>query len=163
MVSLAPPLLSSAEGAPPAGTTAGAERAPDDAQARRAQDINRATMSPFCPGRTLDGCPSPYAAKWREDIRRWVSEGVSNDEIRSRLNARTNEDLTGAPSTVLDSVLPILAVVLSLLLLVFLLRVLVKPGKAPAPRKRRPKEDVPPADPKKLDERLDDELNDLDG
>ncbi len=96
-------------------------------QARRAAEIYKTTMSPFCPGRTVDACPSPNATAWRDDIRRWVSEGVNTEEIRRRLDARTDQDLTGAPSTALDSVLPLGATVLSLVLLGFLLRLLVKP------------------------------------
>lgn len=54
----------------------------------RARDLSRTTLSPFCPGRTLYDCPSPRAAAWRHDIREWVDEGVSNREIRARLEAR---------------------------------------------------------------------------
>jgi len=66
-----------------------------DAKARR---ISGQLMSPFCPGRTLNECPSPSAAEWREDIREWVGEGVSAPEIRRRLEERAPEaDLTGDP------------------------------------------------------------------
>lgn len=95
-------------------------------QVRRAAEISKTTMSPFCPGRTVDACPSPNATAWREDIRRWVGEGLSTEEIRHRLKARADQDLSGAPSTALDSVLPVLATVLSLVLLGLLLRLLVK-------------------------------------
>lgn len=96
-------------------------------QARRAAEIYKTTMSPFCPGRTVDACPSPYAAEWRDDIRRWVVEGVPTDEIRRRLKARSDHDLTGAPSTAMDGVLPFAVTALALVLLVLLLRVLIKP------------------------------------
>jgi cytochrome c-type biogenesis protein CcmH/NrfF len=90
---------------------------------RRAQEIIRTTMSPFCPGRTLDSCPSPSAADWRDDVRKWVLEGVPTQEIRERLTRRVPElDLTGAPSTALDAVLPILVSVMAVLLLALLLR-----------------------------------------
>ncbi len=100
----------------------------NDEQARRAAEIYKTTMSPFCPGRTVDACPSPNATAWRDDIRRWVAEGVETDEIRRRLAARSEQDLSGAPSTVLDSVLPIGATVVSLVVLGLLLRLLVKPA-----------------------------------
>lgn len=151
-------------------------------QLQRAQDITRTTMSPFCPGRTLDACPSEYATQWRKDIRQWVSEGVPAEEIKRRLDARTDHDLTGAPSTSLDAVLPWLVAVLALCLLVLLLRVLVRPerkqrrgqqpddtsaatgspaakgepGGAGGPAAKT----APPERP--LDERLDDELRSLD-
>ena len=66
-----------------------------DAKARR---ISGQLMSPFCPGRTLNECPSPSATEWREDIREWVGEGVPAPEIRRRLEERAPEaDLTGDP------------------------------------------------------------------
>lgn len=137
-------------------------------QARRSLDLNRTVMSPFCPGRTLDGCPSPNAAAWRDDIRTWIKEGKSNEEIRKLLNQRTDQDLTGAPSTALDSVLPILVSVLAVLLLVLLLRVLLKPGSSPTPPEKKARagtrsgEPVPGADPRAIDQRLEDELRNLD-
>jgi cytochrome c-type biogenesis protein CcmH/NrfF len=97
-------------------------------QLQRSAEIYKTTMSPFCPGRTLDACPSPNATAWRDDIRQWVSEGLSTEEIRRRLGQRTEQDLTGAPSTALDAVLPFGATVLSLVLLGVLLRLLVKPN-----------------------------------
>lgn len=63
---------------------------------RRAVGIYRNTQSPFCPGRTLDDCPSESAATWRRDIRTWVGEGATNAEIRERLAARAQDfDLSG--------------------------------------------------------------------
>ena len=113
-------------------TSAHAETAAadDSDEAKRAQDITRTVMSPFCPGRTLEACPSPYATEWREDIREWVAEGVSTEEIKKRLKARTpDKDLTGTPSTVMDSVLPALVSVVAVVLLVLLLRGLLRPTK----------------------------------
>lgn len=101
-------------------------------QLQRSAEIYKTTMSPFCPGRTLDACPSPNATAWRDDIRHWVAEGLSTEEIRHRLAQRTEQDLTGAPSTALDAVLPFGATVLSLVLLGALLRLLVKPAPTPA-------------------------------
>lgn len=127
-----------------------------EAMERRVQDIIRSTMSPFCPGRTLDSCPSPRAADWRDDVRRWVAEGVSTQEIRDRLGERAPEvDLTGAPSTALDAVLPVLVTVVAILLLALLLRALLV--------RKRSSEEKPakPAD-GASDRRLDEELARLD-
>lgn len=132
-------------------------------QSRRAAEIYKTTMSPFCPGRTVDGCPSPYATEWREDIRAWVSQGVPTDEIRRRLKERTDQDLTGAPSTALDAVLPILAVVLALALLGFLLRVLVRPSASkPASATKQKRTSGKKTTEQELDERLERELEQLD-
>jgi len=132
-------------------------------QSRRAAEIYKTVMSPFCPGRTVDACPSPYAAEWRDDIRRWVGEGASTEEIRRRLKERTDKDLSGAPSTALDSVLPIVATVMSLALLGLLLRVLVRPTKTGTAKTGSTKATTSKkATEKELDERLERELEQLD-
>lgn len=65
--------------------------------ATRARQIEKSTLSPFCPGKTLYDCPSPAAAEWRADIQRWVREGASATEVRARLQARRPDfDLEGA-------------------------------------------------------------------
>lgn len=85
-----------ARAAPPAEASPNAESsegqrslAPlSDAQERQAKSIFRTTRSPFCPGSTLDDCPSSQAADWRTDIRRWVKEGETATSIQGRLQQR---------------------------------------------------------------------------
>ncbi len=140
-------------------STACAEAAGED---KRAQDLARTIMSPFCPGRTLEACPSPYATEWREDIRKWVAEGVSSEEIRARLAARRpDKDLTGAPTTAADSFLPAILSVMAVVALVLLLRRLLKP--APTGAARTTSSAEPKArDPELLEARLNEELAHLD-
>jgi cytochrome c-type biogenesis protein CcmH/NrfF len=124
---------------------------------RRAQDIIRTTMSPFCPGRTLDSCPSPKAGDWRDDVRRWVAEGVSTTEIRDRLAERAPEvDLTGAPSTALDAVLPVVVTIVALALLFLLLRALLGRSRRQAEAATSEPQDS------NVERRLDEELARLD-
>jgi cytochrome c-type biogenesis protein CcmH/NrfF len=113
---------------------------------RQAESLSRSIMSPFCPGRTVSACPSPNAHAWRDDIRKWVREGVSADEIRSRLAAREPEhNLLGAPPNRLGWALPIGLGLLSLAVLVLALRYLMRARPAPAPKKGdAQKESVPP-------------------
>lgn len=93
---------------------------------RQAESIARSIMSPFCPGRTVSGCPN--AGPWREDIRRWVGEGVDAEEIRRRLHERfPQHDLMGVPKNRLGWVLPVSVGVAFLGFLVFLLRYLIGP------------------------------------
>jgi len=66
----------------------GAAEVDADAAQQRAGGIIARTASPFCPGKTLEACPSPGAAEWRADIRRWTAAGVETSEIRERLQAR---------------------------------------------------------------------------
>lgn len=99
---------------------------------REAESIARTVMSPFCPGRTLSSCPN--AGPWREDIRKWVGEGVSAEEIRRRLYERVPEtNLTGIPPNRLGWFLPIGAALLAVGGLVVAMRFLVKPSPAIEP------------------------------
>ncbi len=73
-----------------------------------AMSIIRSTMSPFCPGKTLDACPSSSATEWRADIRRWVAEGKSREEIHASLEARApGFDLEGRPGRSWDWSIPV--------------------------------------------------------
>lgn len=64
----------------------------------RVASLGRSLMSPFCPGRTLQACPSGQAAAWLADVRAWVAEGRTDAEIVRRLQARVpGFDLAGPP------------------------------------------------------------------
>lgn len=129
--------------------------------ARRAVDLERELMSPFCPGLTLYSCTSSNAAAWRADIHAMVRQGMTNGEIRARLQARVpGFDLTGRPAGDRSWVLPLAAAVLATLLLVVALA-----------RMRRRRRDEPPADDAEptdaaadetLEARIDEELEHLD-
>jgi cytochrome c-type biogenesis protein CcmH/NrfF len=122
----------------------------DRAESQQVQAIVRTTNSPFCPGKTLDSCPSPRASEWRQDINEWVAAGVPDEEIRARLQERApGFDLTIAP---VESgwLIPMVAVLLSTLWLLIVGRALR--GPAPPPRSR------PPSNYASLDARLDEEL-----
>jgi cytochrome c-type biogenesis protein CcmH/NrfF len=79
-------------------------------EGRRIQSIVRNTASPFCPGKTLDSCPSPKAGEWRRDIHQWVSDGVSEPDIRDRLQARVPGFELGIPPVKSGWVIPLVAV-----------------------------------------------------
>jgi cytochrome c-type biogenesis protein CcmH/NrfF len=137
----------------------GCEERAENAE-QRAINLTRSVMSPFCPGRTLDGCPSPKAGEWRADIRKWVDEGVSNEEIRRRLYARAPEaDLTGGPNTGVGMWFPVTAAAAALGLLILILRRLSTAQKTvtPAAAKPAPAEVAAPDD-AALEARLNDEL-----
>ncbi|HJK96449.1 MAG TPA: hypothetical protein RMF84_04470 [Polyangiaceae bacterium LLY-WYZ-14_1] len=73
---------------------------PEQADRRAAGIISR-TASPFCPGKTLEACPSPGAAEWRADIRDWTAQGLDATAIRERLQARApGFDLRQSPGGV---------------------------------------------------------------
>lgn len=124
-------------------------------ESRQVQSIVRNTLSPFCPGKTLDSCPSPRAGEWRRDIRDWVEDGVPEPEIRDRLQSRVPTFDLNIPPVKSGWVIPAIAVVLSTLWFVVMARRFRGRGKQSAPA------EAPPAD-QDLDARLDEELAALD-
>ena len=93
---------------------------------RQTQHIIRTTASPFCPGKTLDSCPSPKAGEWRQDVHAWTQQGVPSDEIRSRLQARTpGFELRVRPAR-WSSLIPIAALLFSTLVMWLVARRLLR-------------------------------------
>lgn len=143
--------------------SARAQSAGPEAGNDRAKTLSGQLSSPFCPGKTLDGCTSPAAAEWRQDIRTWVDEGVSSEEIKRRLSERAGgQDLIAAPSSGFSSGWMILSIVGSLLVLGFASRKIFTPkgeqGAETTPGVDESEEKID----KKYDQRLDDELALLD-
>lgn len=132
----------------------------DEAAAeRRAVALARNIASPFCPGRSLDACPSPRAAQWRRDIHAWTAAGASDQQVRSRLQSRVpGFDLDAHPLGAKGWLLPAGAAGIATLVLL-----------AALPRLLRRRRDATPepsgadgASRDDLDERLDQELKRLD-
>ncbi len=131
-----------------------AEDIPAD-EGRQVQSIVRNTLSPFCPGKTLNSCPSPKAGEWRLDIREWVEAGVPEPEIRDRLQARVPMFDLSIPPVKSGWIIPVIAVVLSTLWFVVMVRKFRGRGGA------RRQVEAAPQD-QDLDTRLDEELAALD-
>ena len=131
---------------------------------REAESIARSVMSPFCEGRTISACP--VAGPLRDDIRKWVREGVPAPEIRDRLHQMfPQHNLLGVPPNRLGAALPIGAGLLAAAALFFAFRYLLKPkAKAGAPAQADGSEPKPAAASKSnedYDARLDEELETL--
>jgi len=121
---------------------AAAAALPPEEVERQAEAISRSIMSPFCPGRTVSACPN--AGPWREEIRKWVAEGVGADEIKRRLGERVpDHNLMGVPKNRLGWVLPVGLGIGAIGILGFLPRYLVSPKAAGASPSRD--ELAPPA------------------
>jgi cytochrome c-type biogenesis protein CcmH/NrfF len=155
---------------PTAAEAAAAAKLSDEESEREAEAISRSIMSPFCTGRTVSSCPN--AQSWRDDIRKWVKEGVSPDEIKRRLAERIPQhDLMGIPKNRLGWVLPVGLGLGAVGTLVFLLRYLVKPRAASGSDLQRsqdglegteaPTTGAGKASPDDYDARLDQELETL--
>lgn len=57
-------------------------------QQQKVDSINGSLNSPFCPGRTLATCSSGKAKEWRDEVRGWVQEGLTEQQIEARLQER---------------------------------------------------------------------------
>ena len=124
-------------------------------ESRQVQSIVRNTASPFCPGKTLDSCPSPKAGEWRRDIREWVGDGVAKSEIQARLQARVPSFDLSIPPVKSGWVIPVIAIVLSTWWLI----VMARRFRGRGATKRRVEA---PTQDHTLDARLDEELASLD-
>jgi cytochrome c-type biogenesis protein CcmH len=94
----------------------------------------RDLMSPYCPGRTLDACPSPQAAELRQWITAQEEAGRSREEVEEELVRVYGDGVLSAPRPegwgLTAYAFPLLAIALGgTLLFVFLRRV----GRAAAP------------------------------
>ena len=107
-------------------TPAFAQEDPEIAIARAAHELSRDLMSPYCPGRTLEACPSPDALAVREEIRAALRAGEPADSIRARIEARFGQAVVGLPQSSLGRALPVLCLALGALGLVLVLRRLVR-------------------------------------
>ena len=63
-----------------------------------AQELVEETMSPFCPGRTLQACPSEDARQLKIQITSLLSLGYSKDAVRRKLLTMYGEKISGLPA-----------------------------------------------------------------
>ena len=78
-------------------TVVGMVRADQGALERQAHEVFGEVMSPFCPGRLLNDCPSPQAAELKQNIRTQLSQGLSTDQIFSALIDKYGEEVRATP------------------------------------------------------------------
>lgn len=105
------------------------------------QEVRQRIMSPFCPGLTLEECPSGQAAELRRRIAERVEDGATNREIDDWLVATYGEGVLGRPRSVISWLAPAAAVLAGALLLVAGLRRRARPADeepaAPIPEEDR--------------------------
>lgn len=116
------------------------------------RDLDRETyrvahdlMSPFCPGRTLADCPSPYAREIRLQIREALGSGVSAPEVAAGVAAALGDEVRGRPKSVWGWATPPLATLGGIAVALFLIRRLGRQeagSGAPRPAREREPLDV---------------------
>jgi cytochrome c-type biogenesis protein CcmH len=62
-----------------------------------ANSISAQVMSPFCPGVTLENCPSDNATELRSRIVSWAEMGWSRDRILTRLEDEYGSSILAVP------------------------------------------------------------------
>ncbi len=61
-------------------------------------DLSSEMMSPFCPGRTLNDCPSPQAGELRKWIERQEGEGRGREDVEAQLLRLYGDVVRSAPA-----------------------------------------------------------------
>lgn len=95
---VAAPALALAALAALAGAILAGSRGPDPGAVPDTAEVGRRVMSPFCPGLTLEECPSSQAAALRERIDSRVRTGWTNRRIDEWLVANYGEGVLARPS-----------------------------------------------------------------
>ena len=88
---------------------------------KRVAKLSDILKSPFCPGKTLMNCTSYQAFEVRKEIKAWVFECLSDDEIIARLRVRFGESVQNPPQPWYTVFVPFLPFVIGAVLLVFVL------------------------------------------
>lgn len=70
-----------------------AHAGPEDVANEVAQEV----MSPYCPGVTLHDCPSSSAQDMRQEIAAWARDGMSKEEIMTRLEDEFGPSIRAVP------------------------------------------------------------------
>jgi len=97
-----------------------------------AQEACSQIRRPFCPGQTLESCPSWQAEALRDSSDRWAGDGLSADSLIELVVATHGEEYRGFPKRsgtgLLAWVMPPAALILGLGLVVLALRRLRGPA-----------------------------------
>lgn len=87
---------------------------------KEATTLYQQVFSPFCPGRSLNDCPSSKAAELKDEMRAQLEAGKSGDEILQGVFAKYGEQYRTVPKFagvgILVWLVPVSFVVLGLLL-----------------------------------------------
>jgi len=64
----------------------------------RAYDMYQQVLSPFCPGRSLNDCPSSKAHELKQEMRQKLEQGVAPEAIIEEVFAKFGEQYRAVPS-----------------------------------------------------------------
>ena len=61
------------------------------------QEIYQEVLSPFCPGRALQDCPSPNADRLRKEIKDQIESGESKEAVLEGLFKKYGDSISSVP------------------------------------------------------------------
>lgn len=148
--SLLSPSEAAAQAEPvPATSPAQAVASPGEVS-RISQEISNEILSPFCPGKSLDMCPSPNAAAVRREIQDLATQGKSKAEIKEYVITTYGEEFRIIEPPAQDNIALFIALFLGLIFAGALIFALSR-------RRQDPSDASSPTQPQVLDEDLSDE------
>ena len=100
-----------------------AGKGPDPSARPTLEDVTRRTMSPFCPGLTVDECPSSQAQELRTRIAQQIAARRTNQQIDSWLVENYGERVLARPRATVSWLIPLALFALAGLLLLLKLPV----------------------------------------
>ncbi len=106
---------------------------PDPGAVPTTDEVAARMMSPFCPGLTLEECPSDQASRLRGEINQMVLRGDTNEQIDRWIVDNFGEVALARPDGTLAWVAPPLAVLAGLFVIMLVLRRRQPPGQARTP------------------------------
>lgn len=106
---------------------------PDPGAVPTTDEVAARMMSPFCPGLTLEECPSDQASRLRGEINEMVLRGDTNEQIDRWIVDNFGEVALARPDGTLAWVAPPLAILAGLFVIAFVLRRGRTPGRAGTP------------------------------
>lgn len=115
-LSIAQPSLAIAQTEPaPATAPAPSAAASPGEVSRISQEISNEILSPFCPGKSLDMCPSPNAAAVRREIQELAAQGKSKTEIKEYVITTYGEEFRIIEPPAQDNIALFIALLLGLI------------------------------------------------
>lgn len=96
-----------------------ANRGPDPGDVPTLAQVATRTMSPFCPGLTVEECPSSPSAVLRDRIAQKISQRQTNRQIDAWLVANYGPVVLGKPAQAVSWLVPALALIVGAVILGF--------------------------------------------
>ena len=113
--------------------TAGAPQRSPGEVARISKEVSHEILSPFCPGKTLEMCPSGGAAEVRRTIQGLVREGKDKETVKQEILAKYGDQYKVVEPPVSDNVGLLIGLLLGLVICIIAVIAFTRRLKNPNP------------------------------